>query len=87
MFGGQFYADDLVVAAGCELDLQMALDAVAVWGHKLRFEFGVRPTKSAVMVSVPGINILACHVTLGGRTLPVVLVYKYIGVILTPTLS
>ena len=32
----------------CELDLQTALDAVAVWGHNFRFEFGVGPTKSTV---------------------------------------
>ena len=49
--GGQLYAGDLVVAAECELDLETVLDAVAVWGHKLRFEFGVGSSKSAVMVS------------------------------------
>ena len=52
-FGGELYADDLVVAAECEPDLQTALDAVAIWGHKLRFEFNAKPTKPAVMVFGP----------------------------------
>ena len=80
---GQLYAGDLVVAAECELDLQTVLDAVAVWGHKLRFEFGVGSSRSALMV-LPGPEGTSL---LGGHTLPVVLVYKYLGVILTPTLA
>ena len=44
-FTQQLHADDLVLAAECESDLQAALDAVAAWGFKFRFTFGVGPTK------------------------------------------
>ena len=40
-FCGQLYADDFVLAAECELDLQTSLDAVSVCGHRFMFKFGV----------------------------------------------
>ena len=84
--GGQLCAYDLVVTAECEVDLQTALDAGATWGRKFRFELGVGPTNFGEQFG-PRRNVPACHVTLGGHELPVVLVYKYLGVILTPTFS
>ena len=35
------YAEDFVLAAGCELELQTSLDAVSVRGHRFMFKFGV----------------------------------------------
>ena len=34
-FTDQLYADDLVVTAECQQDLQVALDAVSAWGHSV----------------------------------------------------
>ena len=79
-------ADDLVLAAECEFDLQTALDAVAAWGFKFRFSFGIGPTKSVVMVFGPRRNLPTCSVILGGVELPVVSMHKHLGVVLTPTL-
>ena len=69
------------MTAECELDLQAGSGTVAVWSHMFRFRKG--PTKSVVMVLGPGRNVPACHVTLGGHGLPVVLVYKYRKVTIT----
>ena len=55
-------------------------------GFKFRFTFGIGPTKTAVMVFGPRRNLPTCSVTLGGAELPVVSMYKYLGVVLTPTL-
>ena len=82
-FTQQLLADDLVLVAECESDLQAA---VAAWGFKFRFTFGIGPTKSAVMVFRPRRNLPTCSVTLGGVELPVVSMYKCLGVVLTPTL-
>ena len=78
-FAGQLYADDLVIVADSAADLQTGLDAVSAWGF--RFTFGVGPSKSAAMIFGPQ------SVTLGGVALPVVSEYKYLGVVLSPTLS
>ena len=86
-FTNQLYADDLVVTAECQHDLQVALDAVSAWGHRWRFSFGIGPTKSAVMVFGPRRGVLPCSVFLSGHELPLVSEYPYLGVILTPSLS
>ena len=83
-FTGQLYADELDIAAESPSDLQTALNAVSDWSFRFRFRFGVGPTKSAVMVFGP-IRRAECHVQLGGVCLPVVLSYKYFGVVLSPT--
>ena len=86
-FAGQLYADDFVVVADSTADLQTGLDAVSAWGFRYRFTFGVGPSKSAAMIFGPRRNLPACIVTLGGIALPVVSEYKYLGVVLSPTLS
>ena len=86
-FTAQLYADDLVIAAESPSDLQTALNAVSEWGFRFRFRFGVGPTKSAVMVFGPRRRVPDCHVQLNGVSLPVVLSYKYLGVVVTPALS
>ena len=65
-FSDQLYADDLVVVADCEHDLQVSCDVVDAWTRKWRFKFGVGPTKSAVMVSGPTRLVPICAVTLAG---------------------
>ena len=42
-FSAQLYADDLVVVADCEHDLQVSCNVVAAWARKWRFKFGVGP--------------------------------------------
>ena len=86
-FTGQLYADDLVVVAYSAADLQTGLDAVSALGFRYRFTFGVVPSKSAAMIFGPRRNLPACNVTLGGIALPVVSEYKYLGVVLSPTMS
>ena len=86
-FSHQLYADDLVVVADCEHDLQVICDVGAEWARKWRFTFGVGPTKSAVMVFGPGKTTVGCSVTLGGVPLPQVAEYPYLGVTLTTSLS
>ena len=85
-FTAQLYADDLVIAAESPSDLQTAFNAVSEWGFRFRFRFGVGPTKSAVMVFWPRRRVPDCHVQLNGVSLPVVLSYKYLGVVVTPAL-
>ena len=85
-FAGQLYADDLVVVADSAADLQTGLDAVSAWRFRYRFTFGVGPSKSAAMIFGPRRSLPACNVTLGGIA-PVVSEYKYLGVVLSPTLS
>ena len=72
-FTDQLYADDLVVTAECQHELQVALDA--------------GPTKSAVMVFGPRRSVPPCSAFLSGQELPLVSEYPYLGVILTPSLS
>ena len=86
-FTDQLYADDLVVVADSPQDLQTALNAVHRWGCRFRFKFGVGPTKSAVMVFGPRQRLPDFDVHLGGVSLPMVSSYKYLGVLLTPTLT
>ena len=47
------YADDLVIFAESAAELQLALDAVALWGKQWRFPFGVCPEKSAPLCCPP----------------------------------
>ena len=82
----QLYADDLVVLGESEADLQLALDAVTRWGRQWRFSFGVGPEKSAVMIFGPARSRPSCRVCLSGQPLPVVSSYRYLGVVLTPSL-
>ena len=83
----QLYADDVAILAGSAEDLQRGLDAVTSWGRKWRFTFGVSPEKSAVMIFGPSRRTPSCSVTLSNLELPVVRAYRYLGVILTPSLS
>ena len=85
-FAGQLYADDLVIVADSAADLQTGLDAVSsAWRFRYQFTFGVGP--SAAMIFCSRRNLPACNVTLGGVALLVVTEYKYLGVVLSPTLS
>ena len=43
-------ADDLVLMAESQQDLQVAFDVVDSWALKWRFTFGIAQTKSAVVV-------------------------------------
>ena len=83
----QLYADDVVIPADSESDLQAALDAVSEWNRKWRFTFSISPTKSAVMIFGPRTRVLSCAVTLAGSSLPIVKEYTYLGVVLTSSLS
>ena len=86
-FTDQLYADDLVLVTDSPLDLQTALNAVHRWWCRFRFKFGVGSTKSAVMAFGPRRRLPDFDLHLGGVSLPVVSSYKYLGVLLTPTLS
>ena len=86
-FTDQLCADDLVLVADSPLDLQSALNAVHRWGCRLRFKFGVGPTKSAVMVFGNRRRLPDFDLHQGGVSLAVVSSYKYLGALLTPTLS
>ena len=83
----QLYAVDLVILADSPADLQAALSAVYAWGTCWRFTFGIGPNKSAVMVFGPTRGRTPCLVHLGGVPLPMVLQYRYLGIVLTPCLS
>ena len=85
-FPCQPYADDLVILAESEADLQAALSAVTLWGHRWGFSFGVGPEKSAAMVFGPAHSWPSCAVSLSGRLLEVVPSYRFLGVVLTPSL-
>ena len=67
--------------------MQAALDAVSHWGQQWRFSFGIGPEKSAVVIFGPARHALTCEVYFQGDLLPVVTAYRYLGVVLTPTLS
>ena len=79
-FSCQLYADDLVILAEFEGELQLALDAVS-WGSG-GFS-GIGPEKSAAVVFGPNRQRPACSVTLSGSVLLVVQSYRYLGVFLT----
>ena len=64
----------------------MALNAVHAWGVRWRFSL-VSATKSATMVFDPLRGRPDCCVHLGGVPLPLVQQYRYLGVVLSPTLS
>ena len=83
----QLYADDLVILADSPANLQTALSALYAWGTCWRFTFGIGPNKSAVMVFGPTRGRSPCLVHLGGVPLPMVLQYRYLGIVLTLCLS
>ena len=62
------------------------IDAVTHWGHQWRFSFGVGPEKSAAMAFGPARSRPSCAVSLSGHLLEVVPSYRYLGVVLTPSL-
>eukprot|EP00439_Symbiodinium_sp_Y106_P028743 s4698_g3.t1 len=74
------YADDLVVLAESEAELQRALDAIGAWGTRWRFSFGIGPEKTAVLAV--GCRSCAFRFTLQGSVVPVVSEYRYLGVVL-----
>ena len=80
----QHCADDIVLPAESEFNLQAALDAVTAWGHKWRFTLGISPTKSAVLVFGPRAIVPSCSFTSAGALLPAVHEYTYLGVVLVP---
>ena len=82
----QFFADDLVILQESAADLQAALDAVSHWGQQWRFSFGIGPEKSAVVIFSPPRHALTCEVYLKA-TFCLSSLYRYLGVVLTPTLS
>ena len=65
----QLYADDLVLVADCEHDLQVSCDVVPAWAREWCFTFGVVPTKSAVMVFGRGVPSLLGHLGRGSSPL------------------
>ena len=83
----QLHADGLVILAESQAGLRVALDAVHAWSVRWRFSFGVGPTKSATMVFCSLRDRPYCCVHLGGVPLPLVPQHRYLGVVLSPTLS
>ena len=79
---GQLCADNLDLMAESQHDLQVAIDTVVSWARKWRFTFAIGPTKSATMVFGPQRHVPPCSVTLAGA--PLLVVFEYLGVILTP---
>ena len=73
------YADDLVVFADTQHDLQRALDAIGAWGARWRFSFGIGPDKTAVLVV--GSRSSDFGVTLQGLDVPVGTEYCYWGAV------
>ena len=86
-FSDQLCADDLVVVADCEHDLQVSCDVVTTWAGKWRFKFGLGPTKSAAIVFGPARLVPICAVTLAGVPLPQVSECPYLRVTLTSSLT
>ena len=83
----QLYADDLVILTASQADLQVAFNAVHAWGVRWRFSFGIVPFKSAVMIFGPLRSRPDCCAHQGSVPLPLVQQYRYLGVVLSPTLS
>ena len=73
------YADDLVVLAENQRDLQRALDAIGAWGARSRFSFGIGPETTAVLVV--GSRSRDFWFLLHGLDVPVVAEYCYLGVV------
>ena len=72
------YADDLVILAECQEDLQRAFDALGDWAATWHFSFGIGPEKSAVL---PVGTRRQPAFTLQGQPVPCVLSYRYLGVV------
>ena len=77
------YADDLVVLAKNQRDLQRALDAIGAWGARWRFSFGIGPEKTAVLVV--GSKFRDFRFSLQGLDVPVVAEYCYLCVVFQPS--
>ena len=75
------YADDIVILAESPEDLQRALDAATAWARSWRFQFGIGPEKSAVMVVHPTRARVPVF-RLADALLPLVTSYRYLGVII-----
>ena len=83
---GQLHADDLVIFAESQADLQAAPDVIHAWSVRWRFCFGIGPTKSSAMVFGPVRSRRTCLVHQGGIPLLVVTQYRYLGTTFTPDL-
>ena len=73
------YADGVVILAPDADTLQMALDAATAWSRLWRFQFGIGPDKSAVVVF--GRALAVPQFFLADQQLPLVSSYRYLGVI------
>ena len=74
------YADDIVILAECQEELQAALDALALWASRWRFSFAVGPSKSAAVCFNPP-RQPPRPLRLAGSDLPFVPSYTYLGVV------
>jgi hypothetical protein len=80
------YADDIVLLAECEEDLQNMLDQVHSWCRKWRME--VNPTKTQIVhFRKPRSVITPIVFKVGDKALETVHQYKYLGVILNEHLD
>ena len=83
-FTFQVYADDLVILAEFECDLQLSLTAATFWGQQRRLSFGMGPDKSAAMVFGPARSKPSCSVFLSGQLLLLfVSSYRCFGVLIS----
>ena len=79
-FFGHVYADDFVISAECEGDLQTALDAVSAWRFKSASNLAWdRPSHQQWSLALEKCACLLCNSRRSSC--------KYLGVVLTPTVA
>ena len=81
-----FYADDIVLLAGNERDLQVMIDCVDTWCKKWRMTVNVDKT-NVVHFRHRNTNLTTSDFKIGNRQLKKVKEYKYLGIILDEFLS
>jgi hypothetical protein len=80
------YADDLVLLASCEKDLQLLLDRLAVWC--LKWHMKVNPLKSNVVhFRGESCKLTQCKFSIGNEHIHVTSKYKYLGLTLSEHLN
>ena len=74
------YADDLILLAESQAQLQKLADIVTEYAHKWRFEMNLKKTKVVVFEEEPSHRQQTCRITTRGRVIDMAQGYKYLGV-------
>lgn len=80
------YADDIVILANTEEDLQCMMNKIADWGKKWRVKFSGSKS-NVVHFRKAGKERTSFNFTLGNLPIQIVEKYKYLGLVLHETLS